>query len=187
MALAIGLLFVLPRGDEYRALRSQHAALGDELARYREELARLPAIEELAAKKQARLDELAGRAVAADQVHVFRGRIVELSRDSGCQVRHILLGERRLREWRPGDDPLSALERPAQETRSPYLLGVQSMSISVSGPLASVKQFLKLMRDERRLIHTKRVALQPAAEPSEVVLEMEVLLFELTYEKPPAA
>jgi hypothetical protein len=186
IAIVVGLLVVLPQADAYFAMRSRRQTLADEATRFQAERDGLPIVQDLAAKKLAELNDLAGQSVAADQVHVFRGRVVELARQSSCQVRHIVLGERRQREWRAGDSPLATIDRPAQEARSPYRLGVQTMNISVSGSLAGAKEFLKSLRAEDRMIHTKRISLQPAAKPTEVVLEIELFLFELSYEKPPS-
>jgi hypothetical protein len=177
----MGLLIGLPAADDTIALSKRRAKLAKQLAAHAEAVAMIPQIEELAAQRRQQAAGLSNQTVSLDQLHLFRGRVVELSRQAGCQVRQIQLGERRVRDWRKDSDPLALVQRSGQEVQGPYVLAAQSFTVSVSGRLENVKQFFKRLFDQRLIMHTMRLNLKPSSEGSEVVLELEILLFEVTH------
>ncbi len=185
--IVIALVCGVPAGDEFAALRIQHRNAARQLATQTESVAMIPQLEKLSAQKQQTLHQLLNQSVPPDQLHLFRGRIVELARQTHCQVRQIQLGERKVRDWTRNTAPLATLEKPGAELQGPYALGAQSFTLSVSGKLTDLKEFLNRLADQRLMLHTARLAVRPAADNSDIVLEMELLLFEVSRVQPPTA
>jgi hypothetical protein len=183
----IALVCGVPAGDEFAALRIQHRNAARQLAAQSELVAMIPQLEKLSVQKDQTLDQLWGETVPPEQLHLFRGRIVELARQTHCQVRQIQIGERKVRDWTKDAAPLATLEKAAAELQGPFALGAQSFTLSVSGELADLKEFLNRLADQRLMMHTARLIVRPATDNSDTVLEMELLLFEVNRAQPPTA
>ena len=187
VALGTGAVAGLPALDGYVARRGESRRLAKELAEYRDSLARLPELEKLMEQRDGPAHDSASQASSGDASHSFRSRVVELSRQARCQVRQIQLGEHRQGDWKKGDPPLQVPNKSSQEVKGPYVLESQAITISLTGSLANVKQFMHLLAEEHRLIHTRRLSLKPSPDAAQITLELEILLLELDYVQPPAA
>ena len=187
LALTIGAVVGLPALDGYVARRGEYNRLAEELSQYRDSLARLPDLEKLMEQPNVPIDPSTSQVGSGDAAHSFRSRVVELSRQARCQVRQIQLGEHRQVDWKMEESPLQVLNKSSHELKGPYVLDSQAMTISLLGTSANVKQFLRLLTDEKRLIHTRRLSLKQTPESAQIVLELEILLLELDYVQPPAA
>jgi hypothetical protein len=183
---ALGLLVILPSADEYFASSARRSRLVAELAEVRLSVGRLGRLREMAATKQTALAELEAWTVPQEKLNVFRGKVVEMARDTGCQIRRVSVGEARERPWRQGRDPL--VENPAQgEVESPHRLKMQSMSLMVSGPLPATRDFIQRLASSQELLHLGQFTLQPVeADGREISLEVDIMLFDLA-EAPPAS
>ena len=82
---------------------------------------------------------------------------------------------------------MEVLNKPPQQVKGPYVLEAQSVTISLSGSLAEVKEFLRLLNAENKLLMCRRLSLKPVPEGSQVMFELELLLLELTYAPPSVA
>ncbi len=184
IALVIVLVVGVPALDSFFARRAEYARLARELAKFQDSMRRLPDLEELVNQRGSAAAKSPNRAEAgSDLTHSFRSRIVELCRQSRCQVRQIQVGEQRRRDWKKGDSLPLALAKASQEPKGPYVLESQGLVISISGSFAEVKQFLHLLAGERRMIQTRRLTIKSGSggQESQVVLELDVLLLELSY------
>ena len=183
--LVIGLTTVLPAADELSRSRQNRAKLEESAARMRREVADLEDVRQKAEEGRKRLEELEALSVSVENVPLFRQEIVAWARKSGCQVRRTRPGSPRSRRWDEGDSLFAstAVKRtPTGEKKldSPYVLQTQPLSVSVAGTLPRVKKLLAQLHSANRLIQFEEFTLAPSRDnPKEVVLDIELLLFDL--------
>src|SRR5262245_49065265 len=105
------LATVVPLVDEYFDNRSSRSGLSEELVRAQQTASALPEYEERAAKVTGKLEALERRAVDDATLARFRSRLVDVVRESGCQIRQIEVGTATRRPWFQGDDPLLEVQQ----------------------------------------------------------------------------
>lgn len=179
--LVIGLTTVLPAADELSRSRQDRAQLEERAARMRSEVADLDELRRKARDEHNHLRELEALTVSADQVPLFRQQIVDWARKSGCQVRRTRLESPRSREWQEGDRLFGSIPAKRKKLDSPYLLEMQPLSVSVSGTLSEVKHLLAQLHSTDRLIQCRNLSVSSSSDNrKEVVLNLELMLFDLT-------
>jgi hypothetical protein len=139
------------------------------------------------AVRRGELSQAEAACVTPQRLTELRGEIVRLARETGCQIRRVNVGEAHQRPWWIEDDPLST-EPPVSAGRPParYRLRSQVLSLSLSGRLASVREFLGKLLAMDALLRPQKVVLRPEGEAAETSLELECLLFDLEDGGPPA-
>lgn len=188
VTLALGLLATLPAADEYFALSERRTRLWEELVDAEATAGDLQQLQEQLGAKKAALAALEARTVSSERMHLFRGKVVELARAAGCQVRRMSVGDPRRRDWRPGDNPLENAPITGPKPPSGYALKVQPVSMAVSGKLNGARDFLTRLSSMEHLIHVGQFTLQPAdGEGREVTLEVDAQLFDLVAAERPEA
>jgi hypothetical protein len=175
------MVVIWPAADDYIALRAQRVKLARNLARNQVLVEGLPRLRDQTLEAEKKLHALEMETVSPDRIHVFRGHVVELVRQSGCQIRRIQVGDDLTRSWEDGSDPLDAnwASQSDQETNV-YDLHLRPFSVSVNGPLTAVKDFLQRLEQSKTLAHTKGFTLRPdGPRREEVVLDIELVLLAL--------
>jgi hypothetical protein len=187
LSFGLSLLFIWPSADEYTALAARRSAISEELAEVRALADQGERLQKMAEAKHAALAELEARTVSPEKLHVFRGKVVELARASGCQIRRVAVGDVRRRDWRTGDNALDA--QPSQDkTPAAYVLRSYPASLAVSGKLAGARGFLGRLAGLDMLLHVNQFTVQPAdADGREVNLELDATLFDIGEAERPAA
>jgi hypothetical protein len=186
--LVIGLVMVLPLTDEYFALKQQRAQRLAELEETRATASSLERFESRVAETVAHLEKFEARAVSEGRLHEFRSHVVELARQSGCQIRRVHVGEAFARPWRADDDPRDIRVRGTKKDQTSFVLRAQSFTMSVTGTITNLKALLGRLHDEGKLMHTKSLTLRPmGTDRKELTLEVESWLFDLTGKKSVAA
>jgi hypothetical protein len=148
---------------------------------------RLDELEQRALRQRESLRSLEAKCVPPERLTVFRGEVVELARQTMCQIQRINAGESRQRPWRKGDNPLSTEPSGGASPEGNYVLRSQPLSITVSGNLANLRTFLERMLARDVLIYGSQFSLRPTeADPSEALLELECRLFDLGVVEPGA-
>jgi hypothetical protein len=185
LSLALGLFVLWPEVDSYLALCDQRLRLRAELQNVEQAVARLDELEERAQKQRETLRTLEATCVPPERLTVFRGEVVELARQTMCQIQRINAGEPRQRPWRRGDDPLASEPVSAGSPEGNFVLRTQSLSITVSGKLANLRTFLERLLTRDVLIYGSHITLRPGeSDPSEALLELDCRLFDLGVEEP---
>jgi hypothetical protein len=176
------LVTVAPMVDEYFNNRTSRNEISEELARARETAGALPEYEVRTATVGEELAALERRTVDDDGLAAFRSRLVDIVRESGCQIRQIEVGEPARRPWRQGDNPLKeANQAPTNGGATPFSLERRSVVLAVDGTMPAVNDLLARLEEERTLSHPHRLVMQPAATSGEtVMLELELWLFALS-------
>jgi hypothetical protein len=167
--------------DEYFDNRTNRNELTEELVRARETAQALPAYERRSAAVQGALEALERRTVDDGSLGAFRSRLVDVVRESGCQIRQIEVGAPTRRPWNEGDDPLAdGQEAPGKQGGTGFSLERRSVTLAVDGAMPAIHDLLSRLEEERTLSHPHRVHMQPASTGGEaVMLELELWLFAL--------
>jgi hypothetical protein len=142
------------------------------------------------ASRMGELQALEARAVSGQRIDEFRGELVSLVRQSGCQIRRIQAGSSQTRKWLAKDDPLQSVAggggNATEETG--FQLESQTFSLSVSGSLPRIKELLAALHARQYLAHTRSFALRPTGpDGKEASLDVELWLFDLVRKKPVSA
>jgi hypothetical protein len=178
--LALGT--VAQMADEYFDNRASRSELSEELARARDTAGALPEYEKRALAVSGKLAELERRTLSNAGLADFRSRLVDLVRDSGCQIRQIEVGEPTRRAWVRGDDPLKEPDQStAKSGGTPFNLERRSVLLAVDGTMPAVHELLARLEDERTLSHPHRLQMQAASAGGDTVMvELELWLFALS-------
>jgi len=175
----LALATVVPTVDDCFNKRNSRSDLADKLVLARRTAEELPKYEAQAAAVAAELDALEARAVDEAGLAEFRSRLVELVRDSGCQIRRLDIAAPATRAWKQGDKALE--EQPIGDGAvTPFSLERRSVTLAVDGGMAAVQDLMSRLEQEQTLSHPHRVHLQAVASDGETVtLELELWLFAL--------
>lgn len=178
----LALATVVPLVDEYFDNRTSRSELSEELAAARQTADALPEFEKRTAIVREELAALERRTVDDETLAAFRSRLVDVVRESGCQIRQIEVGEPTRRRWNQGDDPLKETDQaPGKGGATPFSLERRSVLLAVDGPMPAVHDLLSRLEDERTLSHPHRLQMQATSSGSEnVMVEMELWLFALS-------
>src|SRR5215213_7149233 len=110
VATATGLLALaalLPMVDDFFDKRTSRSELSESLAAARVTAESLPVYEKQTAAVGKELEALEVRTIDDESVARFRSRLVDVVRDSGCQIRRIEVGAPTRRPWKENDEALS--------------------------------------------------------------------------------
>jgi hypothetical protein len=183
VATATGLLALvglLPTVDDFFDKRTSGSELADQVAAARLTAESLPAYEKQAEGVRAELAALEVRTVDEAGVAKFRSRLVDLVRESGCQIRRIDVGAPARRPWKENDNVLAEMGVPGGAA-TPFVLERRSVVLAVDGAMPAVHDLLDRLEKERTLTHPRRVQLQGASAGGETVtLELELWMFALS-------
>ncbi len=184
VATATGLLALvalLPMVDDYFDKRSSRSELSEELAAARQTAESLPVYERQAVEFGKELAAIEARAVDEAGLARFRSRLVDVVRDSGCQIRRIEVGVPTRRPWKENDEPLSELGEPTGEGATPFSLERRSVILAVDGSMSAIHQLIAELEKDQMISHPHRLHLQAAGGGGEsVTLELELWLFALS-------
>jgi hypothetical protein len=176
----LALAAVWPMADEYFDNRASRNERTEELVRARETAQALPLYERRSAAVGGALAALERRTVDDATLGAFRSRLVDVVRESGCQIRQIEVGSPTQRPWSEGDDPLADGRSPGQQRGTGFSLERRSVTLAVDGAMPAIHDLLSRLEEERTLSHPHRVHMQPASSGGEaVMLELELWLFAL--------
>ena len=181
VSFGIGLVTLLPLADEYEDLKQRSSDAETALAEARFVAQDLESFQRRVQSQVAQLEKLEARAVSSQRVHEFRNRMVDMVRESGCQIRRIEVGTPTRRPWKENDAPLSEAIRPPGEGDTPFSLERRSVILAVDGSMSSIHDLLGQLEKEQTLAHPHRLQLQAVSTGGDsVTLELELWLFALS-------
>jgi hypothetical protein len=193
----LSLLVVWPSADTYFRITGRMTELRNVLAEA--EAADQVAIERasFAGAVKSRLDKLEAATYTEDQVHMLRGQLTDLVRQTGCQLRRIEVAPAARRKWLSKDDALDQKLAPKDAEQTPFKLRSQVVSLSVTGSMSNLKELLGQINGLDKLMHTQRLQLRSATTPGQedrkseavpkLMMELELLLLGLETEIKAAA
>jgi Tfp pilus assembly protein PilO len=175
-----GLLVVLPAADEYKAASARLETAADQLEEMQTEVSGLSRIKQTHEAKQAELAKLEQLAISESDAQQLRSDLVEMVRQTGCTMRQIRLGEGLRREWTSDDHPVRSATLAERGDETPYQLETRQLSISLTGAMANLHEFMARIHRLDKLIHTRSVSVRRADEEGDTTtMEMDLLLFDL--------
>jgi hypothetical protein len=175
----LALAVLLPMVDDYFDKSSSRSELTENLARARETAESLPSLEKQAGAVRKDLEALEVRTVDEASLARFRSRLVDVVRESGCQIRRIEVGQPTRRSWKENDKPLS--EAPTGGADTPFSLERRPVILAVDGAMSAIQDLLTRLEKEQTLSHPHQMQLQAVSASGETVtLELELWLFALS-------
>ena len=189
VSFGIGLVTLLPLADEYEDLKQRSVGAETALAEARFVAQDLESFQRRVQVQVAQLEKLEARAVSSQRVHEFRNRMVDMVRESGCQIRRIQVGAGQTRKWLKNDDPLQSTASGGDaKNDSGFQLESQTFTLSVTGSLPKLKELLATLHAQHYLAHTRSFSLRPVGQDGkEASLDLELWLFDLARKKPVSA
>jgi hypothetical protein len=173
-------VLVIPLVDAYCAGRNEKEALLAELDSARQIAAELADNESRVAAELAQLKVFEARTTNEESLPVLRGKLVDLAKETGCNIRRLSVGAASSRPWNPGDNPVDpAAQAKPGESVSPFTLEWRPVSISVSGTSASLRTLLDRIVATGMLMHAKSLEMYPA-NPSRQSLSLDMELWYFT-------
>jgi hypothetical protein len=177
----VALAALLPMVDDFFDKRTSRSDISEELAAAKLTAESLPAYEKQTEAVQKELQSLEVRTVDEEGVARFRSKLVDVVRESGCQIRRIEVGIPTRRPWKEKDEPLAELAVPTAGAPTPFVLERRSVTLAVDGNLAAIQDFLGRLEKEQTLSHPRRLHMQAVSAGGETVtLELELWLFALS-------
>jgi hypothetical protein len=175
----VALAVLLPMVDDFFDKRSSRSELSEQLAAARQTAESLPQLEKQAAAVKQDLEALETRTVDEAALARYRSRLVDLVRESGCQIRRIEVGAPHNRPWKNNDKALNEITPAGADT--PFSLERRPVTLSVDGAMSAVQDLLAKLEKERTLSHPHRMQLQSVSGTGETVtFELELWLFALS-------
>jgi hypothetical protein len=178
----VGLVLVIPLVDVYCAERDEKSALLTELDSARSIAAALEGFEARVTQKVAELKVLEARTVNDESLPELRGKLVDLAKETSCNIRRLAVGTTSSRLWTPGEDPINpkADTKPG-EAPSEFTLEWRPVSISLSGSSSSLRGLLERFAAAGMLMHVKSFEMYPSGPNRQsLTLDMEVWYFTLS-------
>lgn len=178
--LLVALAAVLPLVDDFFDKRTGRSDLASRMEEARRTAKQLPTFERQVAEVRSQLTALEVRTVDEASLPQFRSRLVDLVRESGCQIRRIEVSHPTKRAWKNPDNPLTETQ-PTSGAATPFNLERRNVILAVDGAMTAIQDLLTRLEKERHLGHPRRLNMQPVSGSSETVtLELELWLFSLS-------
>ena len=176
----IGLALLWPAVDDYLAAKSVQDELNESLEKTKQGVDRLDHFANLVSQKKSALEQLQAKAQSDKTVGQFRNRVVQLVRQSGCKMRRVRLAQPSRRRWRETDDPFIFKSVADAGAETQFDLRTQVLSISLTGSVKQISDFLTKIHQLDSFIHTMNLSLQRGHEGEEsAALELDLLLLNL--------
>jgi len=182
VTILLGLAVLTPLVDEYFDNKESRRALAEELENARQTAEQLPSLEKQVAAVVAELEILEGRSVSEDTVSAYRTRLVDMIRESSCQIRRLDLAQPIRRPWKEGDSPLvEGNKSDSSGKATPFSLERRGIQLSVSGRTHDIYTLLERLQKDTTLAHPERLQIHSDGQNGETVtMELEMLLFALS-------
>ena len=174
------LAVVWPAADAYTAAEKRVAAAQDELSQAQQDIQTLPRLTQELVEKKDELRKLENQTVTEPIAQRLREDLTQLVRDTGCMMSSIKLDDSSTRVWMEEDDAISGRRRVDRGQETPFELVTWQLSVTITGPMAGIHQFLSGIHRINKLVHTKTVSMRRSAnEENKTVLQLDLLLFNL--------
>lgn len=178
--LLLALVTVLPQVDQFMSLRADEIAKAAELSEAQQTAELLPRMRQRVEQTGKQLTELEARTLQGEMVSDFRSKLVEMVRESGCQMRRLSVEGVRERRWRENDRPLAEPNEPAGND-TPFQLETRPVNLSVTGTMEEVRTLLRKIEVIGMMTHARGVDLRPAGRDSKLVhMDLELWCFALS-------
>jgi hypothetical protein len=182
VTILASLAIITPLVDEYFDKKESREALSEELENARQTAEQVPSLEKQVAAVVGELSAMEARSVSEVTVSDYRTRLVDMIRESGCQIRRFDVASPILRPWKEGDSPFAEGNRNDSSGKATqFSLERRSIQLSVSGKTQDIYSLLERLEKDDTLAHPQRIQVQSDGQSIEsVTMEIEMLLFALS-------
>lgn len=179
VTLLTGLVVVWPAVDGYIEARTLKGEASAKLEETNVEIAKLPRHAELFKKKQQELEALTRRTVKEDAAQRLRNDLVQLVRKAGCTMRRIRLGDASRRDWMENDSPITGANAANPGKETPFQLVSRRLSLSITGQMPKLHEFLAEMHKVDKTMHTRAISLKrEGRSKGNATLDLDMVLFD---------
>lgn len=182
VTILLGLVVFTTLADDYFDKKESRRALAEELENARQTAKQLPQLEKQMAAVAEELGILEGRSVSEETVSTYRTRLVDMIRESSCQIRRLDVAAPVRRPWKAGDNPLQEGNvSDSSGKTTPFFLERRSIQLSVNGKTHDIYSLLERLQQDNTLAHPERMQIQSDGQNGETVtMDLELLLFALS-------
>jgi hypothetical protein len=182
VTILLGVAIIIPLVDDYFDKKESRRALAEELDNARQTATQLPSLEKQVADVVGQLTVMEDRAVSDDTVSGYRSRLVDMVRESNCQIRRFDVASPTRRSWQEGDSPLAdGNSGDSLGKATPFFLEQRSIHLSVNGRTHDIYSLLEKLQKDTTLAHPERIELHSDGPNTETVtMEFDMLLFALS-------
>lgn len=177
--IVAAIVTVLPQVDQYLTLsadENQQVQLLEESQRTAEEL---PRFRTRVDETLGQLGKLEDRMLTEAAVADFRNHLIEIVRESGCQMRRLGVGNVQSRPWHADDDPIDTKTKNKSPQTS-FTLEIRPVNLLVTGSTIEVRALLSRVESDGMVVHARNLDLRPAGGNRSVVqLDLELWYFSL--------
>jgi len=183
VTFVVAIATLLPQVDQYLAVRADEDEQSEKLAKAGIIAEELPRFRERVAETTAKLEALEGRTLPAERQASFRNQVVNVIRESGCQMRRINVGADRTRSWREDDHPL-AEGKQSKGKETSFNLETRAVVLSVTGNMTEIRQLLTRMESLGMLMHARTLDVRPTSRGAGAIqMDIELWCFALSRTK----
>jgi hypothetical protein len=182
VTILLSVVVIVPLVDEYFDKKESRRTLAEELDNARQTAERLPILEKQVEEVVGRLTALEQRSVSEDLLSGYRSRLVDMIRESSCQIRRLDVAAPTRRTWKERDNPFNE-GNPSDSSgkATPFSLERRSIHLSVNGRTHDLYALLDRLQQDTTLAHPERIELRSDGQNTETVtMELEMLLFALS-------
>ncbi len=182
VTILLALAVITPLVDDYFDKRESRRALAEELDIARQTAAQVPTLEKQVATVVEKLGAMEARSVSEETVSGYRTRLVDMIRESSCQIRRLDVASPVRRPWKEGDKPLAEGNNSDSSGKAtPFSLEKRSIQLSVDGKTHDIYSLLERLQKDTTLAHPERIQIHSERQDGETVtMELEMLLFALS-------
>jgi hypothetical protein len=184
LTFIVGLVLIMPLVDAIRAGHDEKENLLVELDSARNVATEIKGFETRVAEKMATLKSLEDRTVNEDTMPALRGALVDIAKETDCNIRRLNVGTTTSRSWKPGESLFSpsADSKTTEPTSGPkFQLEWRPVSVSLSGTGANLKNMIERVVASKKLMHIKSLEMYPSSPNRQTLtLDMEIWYYTLT-------
>ncbi len=179
----VGLVLIMPLVDAIRAGHDEKENLLVELDSARNVAAEIKGFETRVAEKITQLKSLEDRTVNEDTMPALRSALVDIAKETDCNIRRLNVGTATSRSWKTGENLFvpPTETKTAEATAGPkFQLEWRPVSVSLSGTSASLKNMIERVAASKKLMHIKSLEMYPSSPNRQTLtLDMEIWYFTL--------
>jgi hypothetical protein len=176
----LGLLVLLPVTDDYFTKRESRRTLTDDLDRAYDTEKLLPAYEQRVVEIEEKLSSLEGQTVSVKTVSQYRTKLLEIIRDTGCQMRRFDVEAPTRRPWMQDDNPLLRTANPSARKKTDFQLERHNINLSIEGDMTSIHKLLDQLDKDESIAYPRQLQLHSnRGSSTAATLEIELWLFAL--------
>ena len=130
---------------------------------------------------QSKIDQLDAAMITSEEMAAVQTELMELARRSGCRLRKATMQAGSRETWELEKDPTEEEDDEYDSEESPYTLGTELISLSLTGTLEQVSSFLTELHEKPWLMTIAQINLAHSPDEEEtLIVEASLTFYRLT-------